>query len=302
MQNGKSHTRRITAEQKLIDILDEFRYIYNIIGQPHKSRAYSIVVSELRKLKPGQSVRLPIKGAGKGISAKIQEFFDTGDISAIHPLRIEAAAYGDFSKILGVGPATIRSWLQLGITSMAKLRTAVGKKQIILTHAQKLGLRYYKDLNMKIPRAKVAAIARVVCKHVARWEITGSYRRGARTSGDVDILIVGPASLVCAKICEDPNFVNTVSSGPEKITFLYTYDGQVVSVDIVGVPSDSFFAALNYFTGSREHNIWLRGLAKKLGYRLNQNGLFKGAKKISLRSEEEIYRILGLEYIAPHNR
>ncbi len=148
------------------------------------------------------------------------------------------------------------------------------------------------------------------------FEITGSYRRGHVDSGDIDILISMPAGgldthlldRLNTAISQTSNYIDTLSKGNERLTFLYRspVSKLVRQFDILHVAYSSYYAALLYFTGSYSFNTMMRDTAKRRGYRLNQSGLYKikGSKLIHIpvTSEEDIFKTLGMTYVAPHLR
>lgn len=213
-----------------------------------------------------------------------------------------------FTRILGVGPATALKWVDAGILTLPDLRKRIGDGTIKLTRMQTIGLKYCVDLAQRIPRAEVTRIIadmRRVCGYVsstAQVEPAGSYRRGAADSGDVDIITVGvPMQRLAAELAAEPNFVELVVSGPERVTILWQC-ARPRQVDILAVTKSSLALALNYFTGGFVHNTWLRGVAKSKGYRLNQRELTRNGSRVVVKTERDLYRILGCEWVEPVNR
>ena len=135
---------------------------------------------------------------------------------------------------------------------------------------------------------------------VKKAVIAGSVRRRKETVGDVDILVVSdrPAA-VMDYFVSMPEVGRIYAHGNTK-SAVKLKNG--LDVDIRVVPLESYGAALNYFTGSKDHNVELRKIAIKKGYKLNEYGLFKGKKQIAGRTEEELYWALGLRYIEPELR
>ncbi len=294
----------------LITIFDEISEIFTILNN---SQANDYTNASRRVAKSNSIENLPDGPAGVA-----REFLRTGRSTELEKLRKlpKIRAYKDFDKIMGVGPATISRWLAAGILGLPHLRREIGAGRVTLNHMQKLGLAYYQDLNTRIPRAEVELIAAemrallITLSPGLIFDIAGSYRRGKPDSGDIDILISNPqhfddelmanfVSLVAA----EPNFVDVIVAGPERVTILYKHK-LVRQIDILYVAYGSYFAALNYFTGGFIHNEKIRGIAKKMGYRLNQAGLYKlrPYTLIPIKSEEEIYKILGIPYIPPNMR
>jgi DNA polymerase/3'-5' exonuclease PolX len=261
--------------------------------------------------------------AGSRVSAKIREYRSTGRIRELDRelARDDVRAMLELNDILGIGPATVRELVASGIKSRADLVRAIERQTVDLTRVQLLGVQYFDDLHRKIPRANVSAIAEIVlsqiyraadaCAKRMRAEIAGSYRRGARESGDIDI-VVGPRDEECNHraflhdlheiIRERDDFVGLIMIGAQKYSFLMRYRAHVVHVDIFYASPESYFAALLYATGSQQFNIRMREHCKKDGFTLNQEGLTKDGRAIAASSEEDIFAAVGLQYVPPNER
>jgi DNA polymerase/3'-5' exonuclease PolX len=303
---------------ELINIFTELLHIAEILGSDIKAAAYRNVINVLSATNVTRENVKTLK-IGKSSRDKIIEYFNTGRVIELETLRNsrQVRAHRELGKIAGVGPATVEKWLALGVDNIPKLRRAIAKHTITLNHMQQIGLLYYVDLNARIPRAEVTQIGQSIYNILRfldpqiEFTIAGSYRRGRADSGDVDIIVSNKSHFddellpsFISIMVDDPNFVDVMSAGQERITFLYRVN-KIRQIDILNIPYGSYFAALNYFTGGFEHNKWLRGIAKQKGYRLNQNGLYKQGAKLTLcnvTSEREIYDILGVAYIEPNDR
>jgi DNA polymerase (family 10) len=131
----------------------------------------------------------------------------------------------------------------------------------------------------------------------------GSFRRGKETIGDLDLLVTGPnAAQALDRFVKHPKVTDVLGHGENKASALVGVEG--LQVDVRALPAESYGAALQYFSGSKEHNIALRSRALKLGYTLNEYGLKKvDTEELAAgESEEEIYRVLGLDWIPPELR
>ena len=133
-----------------------------------------------------------------------------------------------------------------------------------------------------------------------RAETAGSLRRRAETIGDVDILVAAKKGERIIQAFTNAGFVQQIlAAGPTKGSAIIQTQTTPVHVDVRVVPQKSFGAAAQYFTGSQQHNVRLREIAVKAKLKLNEYGLFKGDKIVAGRTEEEIYKKLGLDYIEP---
>jgi DNA polymerase/3'-5' exonuclease PolX len=313
--------------QELINELEKVRIAADVLGEVYKEKAYSNAIANIKKLDYVIDLdnleKQKIAGVGPGILGKIREFLTKGYISELNELlkNKKYKAFVELSKIIGVGPATIKTWINKKIYSVADLRRAISKSKIKLNHMQALGLKYYVDLNLRIPRNEVGLLGNYVKKILLKidsdikFEITGSYRRGRVDCGDIDILVTNPKMFnegllpkFIDNIREDKNFIDVLSKGKERVTFLYysPVSKLVRQIDVLNLPYNSYFAAILYFTGSGPFNVSMRGYAKNLGYRLNQNGLYKIEDgKLNLviaNSEKDIFDILGLQFVPPEYR
>lgn len=308
---------------ELVATLEEMQKVASILGEVYKEKAYRRAAREVKKVPYKITpTRLPdlaenkIPGVGAGILQTIKEFATSGRVADLERARKNKAvkAYYTLSKIAGVGPATINKWIKNGIYDLVALRRAVGKGKIELNHMQKLGLLYYNDLNERIPRAEIDAISAAIRQCAAAinpqalFEVAGSYRRGAATSGDIDILIAerNPSGdfmrRMIDSISQSPAYVDTMSRGEQRVTFLYKHYTCVRQIDILYLPYESYYAGILYFTGSWNFNECMRGLAKRGGFRLNQIGLYRSGVIVPVNSEREIFDAIAMPYVPPEKR
>jgi DNA polymerase beta len=311
---------------EIINLLERLAQIADIRGDTRREKAYrgaALGISRLRwsiSASPWLLGSEKIPGVGRGILRKITEYVETGSIAELVDLEnsSEITAYKVFTKIAGVGPRTAADWVRNGIYDLATLRRAISgefKHTVELNTVQKYGLIYYADLNERIPRAEVAEIGSDLIAILRRLdkgivcEIVGSYRRGAETSGDIDIITSGGYSLKELEVIyrRDPSFIATFSIGVERFTFIYRgVSGRVRQIDVLKLPLQQYWSGLLYFTGSWEFNAAMRGYAKSKGFLLNQRGLFKKDGKreipVEVASERDIFDKLELKYVEPAGR
>lgn len=301
---------------KLIELLEILRD--NSDG--YRSRAFDIAMISISALPYDAASELPqlrrdiankvVRGIGKGIMERIEEFADTGRINEADIITEDRRAIVELCAIKGVGKKTARLWIAKGIRTLTDVRRAIGRREIEPTLAQKYGILYYGDLLERIPRREVEEFALMVKNVIPfKWrhfDIVGSYRRGSASSGDVDILIdvakinANIIDRIEEAISSEDYYLETLSKGEHSITFLYKFNGKVRQCDIL-ITSD-YIPALIYFTGSKEHGIMLRKQAKRMNMTLNQYGLYRGDKKVTLKDERSLYEKLNLEYVAPEKR
>lgn len=311
--------------EKIAKILFEIGEYLELDNIPFKPRAYQMAALSIDNLEEdiqgiynekGIKGVLEIQGVGKGIALKIEEYLKTGKIKYLEELkRRKTIDVKNLLKVEGLGPKRI-SFLnkELGITNILELKQAIKENKLkelkgfgeksqqnileSIAFVETSGLRYMlsevqKDVSMILEKFKKL-------KEVEKIEVAGSYRRKKETIGDVDILI---ASSKPKKIMDEFTSFEGVSrvwgKGKTK-TSLRMEKG--FNIDLRVVPLGSFGSALQYFTGSKEHNVALRRLAILKGYKLNEYGLFKEGVLKAGKDEAGIYKKLGLQFIPPELR
>jgi DNA polymerase (family 10) len=266
----------------------------------------------------GQLAKTP--GIGKSSLAKIEEFIKTGMITAHRQLlkKIPPKLL-ELLKVPGMGPKGVKAvYEKLNVTSIAKLKSAIknGSLAALPGFGDKKaasivrGIEFLERSTGRIRLDEAMGAAEMVIyllrelSGTQRIQAAGSLRRRAETIGDVDILVSsGKSKKSSERIIEgftNAGFVEEVlAAGPTKGSAIIQTETTPVQVDVRVVPQESFGAAAQYFTGSKEHNVRLREIAIKANLKLNEYGLFKGDRIVAGPLEEEIYQKLGLDYIEP---
>jgi DNA polymerase lambda len=325
-----------TTDKKPV-ILDALRLLCKKEQQSRntfKVKAYTKVIAALEghvgPIKTMADVA-GMPGVGDKIREKIKEILETGHLEAADALNAERPAMDastDFQGIYGVGPAKAKELVQKrGLLSMAALREALEADASVLNDKQRIGLQYYDDLKLRIPRAEVAAIEKTVLATLksaapeARFlgEVVGSYRRGAQDSGDVDVLVTYPAGVSAAaalkgfkKVVQAMRdsglLVETLAEGPKKFMGIVRLGegGTARRLDMLLTPPAEFGFALLYFTGSDRFNVGMRAFVMTQGWSLNEHGLTRvsveGAEVPSLPTERSIFDLFGVPYVEPMDR
>ncbi|MHC5109727.1 MAG: DNA polymerase/3'-5' exonuclease PolX [Planctomycetota bacterium] len=261
-----------------------------------------------------------IPGVGKGTADKIDQYIKNGTIDILDELEAKLpSGLPDLLEIQGLGPKKVALFYeQLGIESLDDLKSAiaVGKLEDLKGFGQASiqrisdGIAFLESsggrqrLGEALMRAEELAVMVATLPGVKAVEIAGSVRRGKETSGDVDILCAATDGAAVIKRFTGFDVVKRVlASGATKGSVTVELpNGKELQVDLRVVDSASFGAALQYFTGSKEHNVRLRESAVKKGWRLNEYGLYDGDERIAGADEEEIYHKIGLELIPPELR
>ncbi len=303
-------------------ILNEIADLLEMQGVEYKPRAYRKAARTVRSLpkdieevkEDGQLTELP--GIGKNIAKKIEEIIETGsseyheDLKKEFPIDFEA-----LRSVEGLGPKTIKLlYTRLGVKNLDDLERAaktheirdlagMGEKteQNILRNLEFARQRTGRNLlgyilpvaeKLKNDLRKLAAVNRV--------EIAGSIRRRKETVGDIDILVTTQKPKDVMDYFTGLDSVRHVIAKGEAKSTVRLREG--LESDLRVIKPESFGSALMYFTGSRETNIEMRKLALKQGLKLNEYGLFENERQIAGKTEQEVFKHLGMTYVEPELR
>ena len=302
--------------EKMADIL-EFKgeNPFKISAYRKASRIIGDLTEDIGEAAEKGSLR-SIPGIGEGMAQKIAEYLKTGKISKFEEVRKgvsdELIAIMD---IPGVGPKTL-SMLhkEKGISNLSQLEKALedgslgglfgmGEKKIenikrgILLLKQSKG-RMNLGVAFPVARRIVEALRQKTGSEKIEW--AGSLRRMKENIGDIDILATGPnKEKIVQAFTHLPEVKEVLASGETKTSVIV---GGGTQIDLRVVDEGSYGAALQYFTGSKGHNIHLRGIAKAKGIKINEYGVFKGEKRIGGKEEKDVYRVLGMDWMEPELR
>ena len=288
---------------EIAKIFYEISEILRFQGEDFKSRAYFMAARKLEKIdnlrdyyEKNELEKIP--GIGKNLAKKIVEYFETGKISHLEKIKKELPESMDqLLAIPGVGPKTaLFLYKELNIRSLSDLETSIKNHEIMKIKGEKLeknlerGLEILKTKKERILLSEAFEIVKELSGMIKNFEVAGSFRRRKETVGDLDIILtkIDEASLKDFQI---------LAKGEKKITAIY----KNIHIDFRIVKNEEMGSSLQYFTGNKEHNIRLRRIAQKKGYKLNEYGLFEGNNRINI-NERDIYEILGMEWIPPELR
>ncbi|HKZ48590.1 MAG TPA: DNA polymerase/3'-5' exonuclease PolX [Thermoplasmata archaeon] len=306
----------------MLDILGEDRF--RVISYHRAARAIEGLTADVEDLV--QKSRLnEIPGVGSALAEKIQEYVTTGKVTYHEELR-ERLPPGvlDLLRVPGVGPKKVQVlWQKLGITDLDTLQKACETHRLrrLKGFGEKTEANILRGIQLVREgqsRALLWDAARVVDRVVAylrekspveRVEAAGSFRRMRETVGDVDLLAVAKdRAAVSRAFASMPGIREVVVAGDTKATVLVEYEDYIedrprtLQVDLRILEAGSWGAGLQYFTGSKDHNVHLRGMALDHGLKLNEYGVFRGEAKVAGDSEEGVYAALGLPWIPPELR
>lgn len=311
--------------QEIAKILDEMSLFLEIKEIPFKPQAYQKAKYSVESLEKdieeiyekqriGGLMKIP--GIGKGIAERIEEYLKTGKIRDYEKLKKEFPVdIEELTSIEGVGPKHVKLFYQkLKIKNSADLERAAkaGKLKELPRMGEKLEQKILKGIKLRkkyagrfllgeaLPLAREIISRLRKIKGVKKIEPAGSLRRKKETVGDLDFLVISEKpETIMDYFVSMPEIAYVSGKGRTK-SMVRLKSG--INADVRVIPPKSFGTALQYFTGSKEHNILLRKIAIKKGYKLNEYGLFRGDKMIAGKIEEEVYEKLGLKWIPPEMR
>jgi DNA polymerase (family X) len=254
----------------------------------------------------GAARLMQINGIGQDLAAKIITLVQSGDLPMLQQLRAEVPeSVLALVKIPGVGPKKAAALhKELGIKTVDELRAACEAGTV--RKLKGFGETTEKAILKGIATAEKTTVRMYLslARGIRRMEFTGSYRRGRDTVGDIDILVVAKEpTAVMDQLDKYGDREEVLARGDTKMS-IRTYRG--IQVDLRVVPEESFGAALQYFTGSKEHNVVVRGMAKDRGLKINEYGVFRvedgQETRVAGATEEEVYASIGLPVFPPELR
>tara|TARA_B110000908_G_C10266729_1_gene464747 strand:- start:2325 stop:3380 length:1056 start_codon:yes stop_codon:yes gene_type:complete len=337
MIKKESDEHRKNKETKAIT-RNNFRlkYLNNIITII-KNIGYKLNMTNYQKLKEFDGVG---KGSIDRIKQILEKgsLEETKDFKTDHK---KDKSVNELMQVVGIGRSNAVDLYNKGATSIKKLKSLIKKGKIEVNDKIILGLKYHGVFEVDIPRKEIDKVYKMLSKIIKKvnkemdlpnnkkfcFEICGSYRRMNPKSGDIDILLTKfgtKDNITNEQSSEYLNmFVNLLKEPikynnkepflvddmtDKNITTKYMgfskyKDNPIRRIDIRFIPYQSYYSALLYFTGSSDLNKKMRTIAKKMDLKLSEYGLFKvNGKKIKTKSEEDIFKKLGLEYIEPKFR
>ena len=263
----------------------------------------------------GELTALP--GIGRDLAARIGEYLATGRIAQLDELRATLpAAFLTFLEIRGLGPRTARALADQGVESVEQLEAMCRSRQIIGVAGirDKTAQNILKAIErwkagqtrtlLASGRTVAAQVAEALRAHggVEQLEIAGSLRRMRETVKDIDLLVTSTEpERVIGTLTTLPSVTEVIVKGPTKASVRHQ-DG--LQIDLRVVEPAAFGAALQYFTGSKDHNVRVREIASRRGLRISEYGVFdeRTGERVAGATEEEVYATVGLPWIPPELR
>ncbi len=314
----------MSLNSQIATLLYEISEILTIRGDRFRSRAYSMASQRVMSLtedirevaERGELQEIP--GVGESIAQTIEEYLDTGESTVLQELR-ESLPQGvpEMITLEGVGPKiAMRLHKELGVVGIKTLEEAARQHRIrgLKGFGPKKEENILKAIEERRSRSTRFLLGEVLpiiqgmltymrdCEAVRRVEIAGSARRRKETVGDLDVLVSStePERVTAHFVSMSP-IQRVLAQGPTKSTVVLE---SMLQVDLRVIPPGSYGAALQYFTGSKEHNVKLRTIGVKAGFKLNEYGLFRrdDDELVAAEDEARIYEALGMRWIPPELR
>lgn len=318
------------TKNEVIKLLEEFQEYHKSLGNNIKASQYSksihsIKESNINSITSGNDLFV-LPFVGKGIVSKIDEFINTGKIELLENFKKNpiVLAHKELTNVFGIGPKKAKDLISKGILDIADLKRAEKKGLVKLTNSQKVGLKYYEDLQKKIPRKESENIKNLIEKEFkkiygqsASAELAGSYYMGKKTSGDIDIVLSikninkvdGILQDFVTYLYNNNILLDSLTGSKIPSSKSNSYMGIItngkkvaIHIDFHIVKDDELPFHMLYF-GSGEHfSRMIRKVAKTKGYKLNDKGLFKGTKKVNVKTEKDVFNKLKLNWVPPEKR
>jgi len=310
------------ANKQIINCFKQLSKQYGCSGLKWKKRAIDKALKTINKydniIISGTHAK-QLDNIGEGIAKRIDEIIHTNTLAELKLIETkESIALREFSRITGVGPSKANKWINDDkLYSIEDLKKAINNNKITLTHHIEIGLKYLNDFEQKIPRINIELFEILLKKTIKSFkdndimfEICGSYRRGLKLSGDVDILLSHQKNKnylkkLVTRLTDIGCIIDNLTLlGNKKYMGVYMIDKIARRIDIRFIERKSYYTAMLYFTGSKDFNIKMRNIALKKGYSLSEYYLrnMETGEDIFLDSEKKLFDILKKKYVKPTKR
>jgi len=291
---------------------------FKVIAYRKASRILDDLTEDIKDISKEKRLQ-EISGIGSGIAKKIEEYLKTGYMKKLdEALSDIPEGLLELLNIQNIGGKTVHlAYKQLGVKSLEDLKRVIDDGSLARLYGLgekkveniKKGITIYEHAQERIHIFEAANIVEEVidylkeAPYIGRISPAGSLRRMRETVGDIDILATGKdGAKIIDYFTQFPGVTRTLAAGKTKGSVMISAEKGERQVDLRIVDESEFGSALQYFTGSKAHNIKLRSLAKEMGLKISEYGVFRGEKKIAGTKEEEIYRTLNLAFIHPELR
>ena len=289
---------------------------FRIRAYRNAARTISSTAESLSDLVANGTDLTQFSGIGKDLAKQIHEIITKGEHSALNELRKQIpGGVLDMLRIPGVGPKKVSVFFnELGLKSLADLKAAceAGRLSMLKGFGKKTeesilaNIDQAAEFSLRVSIADARAAAEIIVEdlqqlpEVEQAAVAGSCRRRRETCGDLDILATCSDSGPPMDLLASHPLVEAVLQRGETKQRVRLKTG--IELDLRVVPEASFGAAMQYFTGSKEHNVVVRQRAKDLGLKVNEYGVFRGEEQIAGRTEADVYESVGLPWFPPELR
>ncbi|CAK7994987.1 DNA polymerase family X repair subunit beta [uncultured virus] len=293
---------------------------YGLSNDKYRRTTYEKAAKNVRdynqQLFSGKDARDNIAGIGESIQKDIDQYLTTGQIERLNEL---IKRHGEefnttidlFLQVHGIGPVKAIELYKEGYRSLSDLRNAIGTSKAI-TAAIKIGLKWFDDLQLRIPRTEMDVIIKTINElfqedpnlQIMDWEVAGSYRRGEKSSGDLDLLVSSDTIQMHELVRTlQPIIVDILAQGSKKLMAVIKLDDNLARrLDIRLFSTYYYPYALLHSTGSKDFNVLMRNRAIELGYKLSEYSLCNKETCLPASSESDIFKHLGVQEVAPTER
>ncbi len=291
---------------------------FKVIAYRKASRILEDLTEDIEDISKEKKLQ-EIPGIGSGIAKKIEEYLNTGHMKKFdEALSDIPEGLLELLNIQNLGGKTVHlAYRELGVKNIEDLKRVIengslarlsglGEKKV---ENIKKGIKIYEHAQERINIFEAANIVEEVidylkeAPHIGRISSAGSLRRMKETVGDIDILTTGKdGAKIIDYFTQFPLVTQILARGKTKGSVMISAEKGERQVDLRIVDESEYGSALQYFTGSKAHNIKLRSLAKDMGLKISEYGVFRGEKRIAGFNEEEVYRALNLAFIPPELR
>lgn len=310
--------------QAILEMLEVMRKKETAAKEVFKAKAYATAAKNISLInKPIHSIDDldGVKGIGEKIRAKIVELMETGKVAAAE-LPENSELVSELMKVHGIGPSKAKTLIDThGITSIIALE----ENSHLLNDKQKIGLKYWRDFQERIPRKEMLVHQELLTNIIQGidpdfvFQITGSFRRMELSSGDIDILITHKQDgehdnidqlfrAIVAGLKDHGYLTDTFAEGPKKclgVCRLKRYK-RFRRIDLLYATKTEYPFALLYFTGNVDFNVAMRSYCLSKGYSLSEHGIKDEETGKSVETgahtEKDIFEFLKLNYVEPQNR
>ena len=294
-------------KKAIVENLTLLRDNARVEGGIFQVRAYDKVIKNIQVIKTPITYYEQvenIEGAGKNIKLKLKEIIETGNLKESTLTTTDIRK--ELLNVYGIGPAKAKTLVEEHkVKSIEDLRKKSDKDKKLLTEAQKIGLICYEDLLERIPREEMLLHQKMINLPKEKGEIVGSFRRNESSSGDIDIMLnmdLKEFDNFTTTLVEKEYIIYILANGPKKMLAICRLNesSKYRRIDLIRNSPKEYPYMKLYFTGTKEFNVEFRQHSLNMGLSLNEHGFTPPV--LGLKSEEDIFKHVGLEYVPPEKR